>query len=193
MKKFLSMLLVGVMCISLCACGGNDTETTDTTDTESTSVNSTKGTKNDPYTLGEEISFHTCSMDGENEFDVTMTFSELSTEEVEKAMSLRPGGEDDFLGVKFKIASKDGGYSNTISNRTDSDGGFYINALTEDMTEAYCDFFPHDSKSYVYDMYADTDYDLFMTYNQSNDYKYLTITYRTGEYDTATVWVDLTL
>lgn len=29
MKKFISMLLVGVMCISLCACGGNDTETTE--------------------------------------------------------------------------------------------------------------------------------------------------------------------
>ena len=29
MKKFISMLLVGIICVSLCACGGNDTETTE--------------------------------------------------------------------------------------------------------------------------------------------------------------------
>lgn len=52
MKKFLSMLLVGVMCISLCACGGNDTETTDTTNTEE-KVEETEAEK---YHMGDTVS-----------------------------------------------------------------------------------------------------------------------------------------
>lgn len=47
MKKFISMLLVGIMCISLCACGGNDTETTNT---ETNSDEATELEIGDTYT-----------------------------------------------------------------------------------------------------------------------------------------------
>lgn len=192
MKKALSLLLANIMFVSmfvsLCACGSSiSTDSTDST------VQSTKGTRKDPYSLGDEITFTTQNLD-EQQFKVHLKIKTLTEEEYAQADALREGSLDNshkYLGIELLIESQDGYYSEAISNRSDTDGGFVIDAYTDSMSETYLNYFSHDSKIFIYDFYADVNYDLYMVYMDDGDYNMLSVEYRIGKYETATIWISL--
>lgn len=182
MKKFIITILAGVLCISLASCGSNESV-----------ESSTKGTKSDPYKLGEEIKFTSCDYD-ENFFDVTLVLNSLTNEEQTEAEYLRRNSLDhskQYLDINFIMKSEDGNFSDSISHKTDSEGGFMISAYTDSMTDTYFDYFTHDSGDFVNEFYTDINYDMYMIFHDENEYTKLSIEYRTGEYDTNTIWVEL--
>lgn len=196
MKRKVSVFLTLVMCLSLCACGQGKSSTSDSTPNSSavSGTTATKGTKKDPYKLGEEIKFSTCDLSEENRFDVTLTIKELSAEEQDQAGKMAEDhspSSTECLGIEFILESQDGSFSNSISSKTTSQGCFVITAYTDSMTETHFWNFTHESSKDLDAFYADTQYDLYMNYADAGDYSMLSIEYCTGEYDTNTIWVEL--
>lgn len=171
----------------LCSCGQ---------DAGNASINTSKGTRNDPYVLGEEISFESCSItEPDYKFTTTMTIEAVPDS---KLSSVVDAYNKTYLTtantafyVNLKISSPDGSYSDTVSNQTNSDGGFLLHAYTSDMTESYANFTNSSSPECIYDFYTDVDYALNAIIIDDLEYQYLSITYSTGEYDENTIWITL--
>lgn len=201
MKKALSLILALItLCLALCSCGKKEDDLSQympQKHEKETLVapreENAKGSRSNPYSLGDEIVFNSVDLSLENMYQTTIEINELSSGELDLAKSVykKFWGHvcNETYEVSFKIECLKGDNSEQLSDRTDSGGCFLKYGLDANMQETHFDFFNKTTGEKVYDLYPDTEYNLYMTADDRIDCKYLTLKYCIDEYKTETIWI----
>ena len=194
------LLITLVFCLSACGKKDNDLSKYMPQKIEQESPikprkENAKGSRSKPYSLNEKITFSSVDMGLENMYTTTATISKLESSELENAKKVYKnywGYEcGEIYSLSFEIKCNKGDNSSPLSDRTDSGGCFLKNALDENMSETYFNFFDKKTGKAIYDLYPDTKYDLYMTTDEVMECKYITFEYHIDKYETETLWIEV--
>ncbi|MBQ3556637.1 MAG: hypothetical protein IJA11_02425 [Oscillospiraceae bacterium] len=202
MKKAIFLILAFLMCLSLCACGNKDDDLSrympQKTEKESPITprkENAKGSRSNPYSLNEKIVFSSVDMGLNNMYKTTVTVDKLSSSQFDLAKSIYEKRNNstcsEIYSISFEIECVKGNNSEKLSDRTDSGGCFLKHGLDMSMQETYFNFFDKTSGNYIYDLYPDVEYDLYMVPMDNITCKYITFEYHIDKYETETIWIEV--
>ena len=130
-----------------------------------------------------------------NMYKTTVTVDKLSSSQFDLAKSIYEKRNNstcsEIYSISFEIECVKGNNSEKLSDRTDSGGCFLKHGLDMSMQETYFNFFDKTSGNYIYDLYPDVEYDLYMVPMDNITCKYITFEYHIDKYETETIWIEV--